>query len=74
MSLATGGSKTLPLTGSALVIGGTTVAAPTIVAIATAFIVVGFLLWRLARPQKVGDVTPGRPGKSRPRVWRRGSL
>ncbi|GLY08231.1 hypothetical protein [Actinoplanes sp. NBRC 101535] len=75
MSFATGGfGKTLPITGSALVIGGTAVPAPKLAAIAAAVMIVGFLLLRLARPQKIGDVVPGRPGRSRARGWRRGQI
>jgi hypothetical protein len=69
------GNGTLPLTGTAaLVIGGTAVPAPRLAAIAAAVIIVGFLLLRFTRPQKLGVATPGRPGKARPRVWRRGSI
>ena len=74
MSFATGGSKTLPLTGTALVIGGTAVPAPKLAAIAALLIIGGFLLLRLFRPQTVSGITPGRPGRSRVRVWRRGSI
>jgi hypothetical protein len=69
-----GGSKVLPLTGTALVIGGTAVPAPTIAAIAAAVVIGGFLLLWLVKPASVGTVEPGRPGRARPRVWRRGAL
>lgn len=74
MSMPTGGGKTLPLTGTALVIGGTAVPAPTLAAIAAAMIIGGFLILRLVRPQTVTGVTPGRPGRSKIRIWRRGNI
>lgn len=74
MSMTSGGAKTLPLTGTALVIGGTAVPAPTLAAIAAAMVIGGFLILRLIRPQKMAGVVPGRPGRSRNRLWRRGSI
>lgn len=68
------GGATLPVTGTGLVVGDTTVTAPTLAAIAAALVIIGFLLLRLARPQKVAGVTPGRPGRSHPRVWRRDQI
>ncbi|GIE77390.1 hypothetical protein Aph02nite_33400 [Actinoplanes philippinensis] len=75
MSLASGGgSRTLPLTGAVLVVGGTAVPAPTLAAIGAAIIIGGFLLIRLTRPRAVGAVAPGRPGRAKSRMWRRGSI
>lgn len=75
MSMPTGGGNTaLPLTGTALVIGGTAVPAPTLAAIAAALVIGGFLILRFVRPQKVTGVLPGRPGRAKTRIWRRGSI
>ncbi len=71
----TGGNKILPVTGTAtLVLGGTAVPAPKLAAIAAVIMIGGFLLLWVVKREKVGDVTPGRPGRARPRVWRRGAL
>ncbi|GIE99683.1 hypothetical protein [Paractinoplanes rishiriensis] len=74
MSLVNGGNKTLPLTGTALVIGSTAVPAPKLAAIAALIIIGGFLLLRLTRPKRLEGVVPGRPGRARVRVWRRGAI
>lgn len=69
-----GGSKLLPVTGSALVIGGTAIPAPRLAAIAALVLIAGLLLLRLTRPQRMDGIVPGRPGRARPRIWRRGSI
>lgn len=74
MSMPTGGAKALPLTGAVLVVGGTAVPAPTLAAIAAAMVIGGFLIMRFARPKKMAGIVPGRPGRSRNRIWRRGTI
>lgn len=68
-----GGNK-LPLTGSAIFIGGTAVAIPKVAAIGAGIILIGFVIMRLARPARMEGITPGRPGRSFHRIWRRGRI